>query len=706
VSRDPAPWHDLLDRLAVAGVVVDRDGTILHANPAVESVLGWAADDLVGQPVAVLVPERYLRAHQAGFDRWATTGESRLGGRLLRVPARCADGHERPIEISLSPQAEGIVIAMLRSRDAPLDAVNAIVLDLVTVLSDDQRTEDAIQALLAAIGERLAWDAVNLWVVDDERGLIRPVGTWSSRESAFGPFARVSRETTFPKGRGLPGTVWATGLPERIERLDAQAHFPRAQAAAAADLKTGFAFPIERAGVVVGVIEMFRARPEPIDGDLPDILAGIGGRLGPYLDRAIVAEHRHRAEQRLRLITRSNELLARWLDYPAPLDDLCNLLVPAVAEVCVIDLVEGTRLRRVGEAYADPEFEAAVEQLSELIPIETVNAGPIAVVRSGETLVYEGVSADELAEGLPGVPRDLIERLAPASTLIVPLVGRGHTVGTLCLSHRGGHFDDDDRRFAEELGRHVGLAVANSQLYEREHAVAAALQQSLLPPRLPEVPGMEIAARYEPGGTRLAVGGDFYDVFEAGEGVWYAVVGDVCGTGAEAAAITSQVRYTARALASRVPGPAALLGEINDRLLDRNDTRFCTAVAARLAALGPATQVTLACGGHPPPVIVDPEGAQLVECQGTLLGVYPDVGHGELTLELAPGRALVLYTDGVTECRAADGQLLSEDGLVEVLSNCKDEHAEKIATQVIETAVQHAAFGPADDIVVLVVRQA
>ena len=107
--------------------------------------------------------------------------------------------------------------------------------------------------------------------------------------------------------------------------------------------------------------------------------------------------------------------------------------------------------------------------------------------------------------------------------------------------------------------------MANAHLYERERSVAIALQLSLLPPSLPEIDGLEVAARYEPGSTHLVVGGDFYDLFAVEPGTWYAVVGDVCGTGAEAAAITSQVRYTARALASRVDGPAALLREINAR---------------------------------------------------------------------------------------------------------------------------------------------
>jgi serine phosphatase RsbU (regulator of sigma subunit) len=286
----------------------------------------------------------------------------------------------------------------------------------------------------------------------------------------------------------------------------------------------------------------------------------------------------------------------------------------------------------------------------------------------------------------------------------VPLTGRGEVVGTLTLGRPGGCFDGEDRRFAEELGRNVGLAVANAALFERERAVADALQASLLPPHLPTVPGLEIASRYEPGETRMVVGGDFYDLFDVSGDGWYAVVGDVCGTGAEAAAITSQVRYTARALAPRVQGPAELLGEINAALLDRGGTRFCTAVIARLQIGREGIDVTLASGGHPPAVLVSRDGTRLVDCPGTLLGIYPDARHQEVELCLARGEALALYTDGVTETRDAGGQMLGEERLVEVLDACVDEHAEKTATQLVQAAVDHAAFMPADDIAVLVLR--
>ncbi len=526
----------MLARLTVAGIVADREGTIVYANDAVEALLGRSATSLIGRPVTTLVPRRLLAAHRAAFARWAEADTDGFDGRYLRLPALTATGDELPVGAVLSPVAgpdgRDHVLALIRPRDAPHEAVNAVALELVSELAQDQPVAEAVGGLLRVIGQRLDWDLTNLWVVDDDWGALRVLGMWNAPGQDHDLFQAATRETTFTPGTGLAGQVWARGVPRSIEHLDADPEFLRRKAAVASGLRTGFAFPIEHDGHVVGVIDMFRSRPEPIEAEHVAVLAGIGEHLGHYLDRVRRLERDHRAEERLRLIAAGNELLARWLDYPAPLDDVCALVVPDVAEVCVIDLVRDTHLERVGQAYADPGYEADVDRFGELVPLETIQAGPIAVVHTGDSVVYEAVEADELAAGVPvDLPPDLLARLAPVSTLIVPLIGRGAVVGTLSLARRGGRFDDDDRRFAEELGRHIGLAVANAALYERERAVAAALQQSLLPPHLPEVPGMEIACRYEPGGTRLVVGGDFYDLFEVEPGCWIALVGDVCGTG-------------------------------------------------------------------------------------------------------------------------------------------------------------------------------
>ncbi|HYF46952.1 MAG TPA: SpoIIE family protein phosphatase, partial [Acidimicrobiales bacterium] len=664
-------------------MVADRTGTIVYANDALTKLLGWRPEELVDHPVATLVPRRLLAAHHEGLGSWADGRTKEIDGRYLRLPALTPSGDEVPVGMVLSSvttsTGEDVIVALARPRDAGHEQLNAVALELLSVLSAELEIGEAIDALLKAIGQRLQWDVADLWVVDPEREVTRVLGQWAADPSGLAEFLEASRDVTLHPGEGLPGRVWASGTPLSIERIADDPILLRQTEAERAGLTTAFAFPVEHDDVLVGVIELFRLRPEPIDVEHISVMADIGAQLGRHLGRVQAREHHRRAEHRQRLITAGIERLSGWLDYPAPLDDVCELLVPDVAEACVIDLVDDGQLVRLGEAYDTPEHATDVERLHAVAPIDTVSAGPMAAIRSRETIVYDEVDLESMAAGLPGVPRELLEPFADASTIIVPLVGRGASVGTMTLTRRGGRYDEEDRRFIEELGRHVGLAVANSQLFERERAVAVALQQSLLPPSLPEIEGLEVAARYEPGGTRLMVGGDFYDLFQADDGTWYALVGDVCGTGAEAAAITSQVRYTARALASRVDGPAELLDEVNAALLHRDDTRFCTALVVRLCLGDGGVEATLSSGGHPPAVLVSREGTRLVDCSGTLLGVYPDTRHEEVHLLLRPGEALAMYTDGVTETRDAEGRLLGEERLVEVLDACVEEHAEKTA---------------------------
>lgn len=186
----------------------------------------------------------------------------------------------------------------------------------------------------------------------------------------------------------------------------------------------------------------------------------------------------------------------------------------------------------------------------------------------------------------------------------------------------------------------------------RARVLAETLQASLIPPAQPSIPGLDVAASYRPAGRGDQVGGDFYDVFETDEGEWAVVVGDVCGKGPGAAAVTALVRHTTRAAAMQVREPAAVLAAVNDALLRDPSDRFCTAVYLRLRMHGVTrVHVDLSSGGHPLPVRVAPDGIEPVGAAGTLLGVLdsPDLPSSSVTLEA--GHALFCYTDGLSEAR-------------------------------------------------------
>jgi len=206
---------------------------------------------------------------------------------------------------------------------------------------------------------------------------------------------------------------------------------------------------------------------------------------------------------------------------------------------------------------------------------------------------------------------------------------------------------------------------------QRVARVAETLQRSLLPSRAPTVPGLDVATFYRPV-SRDEVGGDFYDVFPIGGDRWGAFVGDVCGKGVRAAALTSLARYSLRAAAAIEPGPAEVLAALNSAMLldpERDDLSYCTVVYARLqpAASG-AWRVTLAGGGHPPALVIRRDGtvARIV-ANGTLVGCFDDVDFAAVTFDLVPGDTLLLYTDGLTDARLR-GAWLGVDGLADLLT--------------------------------------
>jgi serine phosphatase RsbU (regulator of sigma subunit) len=266
----------------------------------------------------------------------------------------------------------------------------------------------------------------------------------------------------------------------------------------------------------------------------------------------------------------------------------------------------------------------------------------------------------------------------------------------------------DEWSLIEALAQRIALAVDSALHYQERAYVARTLQQSLLPGTLPTVPGADVAAEYVAAGGGMEVGGDFYDVFAVGgHDEWALVIGDVCGKGAEAAAVTAFARYTLRAVASRSPSPAQTLATLNEEMLRQMpEPRFLTAVLGHLAiAPEGGGRLTLGSGGHLPPIVLRAGGDwDVAECRGMVLGVEPDARSVDCPVDLVPGDAIVLYTDGITEARA--DRPLSPFVLAESLRPLLDEGAAAIARRAVSLAEEHARErgGLRDDVAVLVVR--
>jgi integral membrane sensor domain MASE1 len=275
-----------------------------------------------------------------------------------------------------------------------------------------------------------------------------------------------------------------------------------------------------------------------------------------------------------------------------------------------------------------------------------------------------------------------------------------------------GHPPDDRLLLAQGF---LGIAsltalVLAAVITERRRAeeaveyVAGTLQESLLPSQLPVIPGVETAVDFRAAGKQHLVGGDFYDLFKRDDGSWAVVVGDVLGKGATAAATTGLARYTLRAAAVSERQPSRILGLLNDAIRRQSPDQSCTVACGRLDVDGAnGARVTLSVGGHPLPLVLRADGqVEPVGEPGTMLGVLPDPQLADQTTDLAPGDALVLYTDGLTDAYAP-GRLVKRAGLVAALESCAGRSATEIASGIQEGVLVREAE-PRDDIVLLVLR--
>ncbi len=284
------------------------------------------------------------------------------------------------------------------------------------------------------------------------------------------------------------------------------------------------------------------------------------------------------------------------------------------------------------------------------------------------------------------------------------------------LDRHGSSLFDPDGEYLGFLWsfRDVTLDRARTQAIaeagERSAVLARTLQQSLLPPQLPRIAGVDLAARYHAAGEGLEVGGDFYDVFPVGDD-WMLVVGDVCGTGAEAATITALARYTIRAAANHDYDPAAAIAELNKVMVTDTDfssghSRFATVCCIRLRVVPEGLAVDVACGGHPPPVLIRADGTtEEVGVAGTLVGVFPEVELTTVHTVIAPGDTLVAYTDGVIEARDDDGRQFDVEGIYDVLGPLAGRPAHELV-DALEAAVLRIQGGISHDDIAVLVAQA
>jgi serine phosphatase RsbU (regulator of sigma subunit) len=445
-------------------------------------------------------------------------------------------------------------------------------------------------------------------------------------------------------------------------------------------------------------------------------LAGVplelpGGRRLVIVARDVTARARAEAEReqllrRTAFLAEASAVFDEVLDEDRTLNALARMSVRERAHTCVIVVGASVgSIRRVATVAGDPEDEVRLRQLIERYPFADRRSHPLLeVLRTGRSRRVEHpdgptIPAEDAAH------RELIEHFTVQSTLLVPLRARGRTLGVMALGFLT-VVGDEELALFEDVARRAALAIDNARLYEERAKVARTLQRSLLPPELPHVPGLELAARYLAAGEGNEVGGDFYDCFPTGDGEWALVIGDVCGKGAEAAAVTALARYTVRASATlHSDRPQVVLQDLNDAIRrEAGASRFCTVLYLSLTPRATGVSGCVASGGHPLPLLLRADGrVETAGRPGTLLGILPDPEIHATELDLAPGDTLVLYTDGVIEASPLDDRF-GPEALTRFVAGCRGHTAPAIARSIEQRVLEIGGGTVRDDVAVVVLR--
>lgn len=436
-------------------------------------------------------------------------------------------------------------------------------------------------------------------------------------------------------------------------------------------------------------------------------------------DRRRASEEADQAMGRMGLLAKVSEELVTTLDPDVAMRRLARLTVPALADWCIVTLVDddehaGSRrgLHRAVAWHAEPGRRPAAQRYASLRLEEMVDDGIVArAVEAGEPFVIESGATAQIQSVFPeaSFSRHLVAELAPDALAVLPLAGTERPVGVLSLCNGAprGAFSEDDLALARDIAGRAGSALERARVYRRQRDVAEGLQRSLLtaPPR---TENLEIAVRYVPAAETAQVGGDWYDAFVQPDGSVVVTIGDVVGHALPAAAAMGQLRTLTRGIAAlRGSGPAEVLADLETVMTTLDVATTATAIVGQIhppaARPGSPHLFQWSNAGHLPPLRVDPDGAVRALGDGPadlLLGVLPGVARRQHQALLAPGTTVVFFTDGLVERRrqsleAGVGRLQS------LLAGLARWDVEGLCDEILRQLLPEQ---PEDDIALLVLR--
>lgn len=504
--------------------------------------------------------------------------------------------------------------------------------------------------------------------------------------------------------------VAATGEPLVLE--DARDHEVLQQNLAIRDLNAiAYAgIPLVTSdGYLLGTFCVIDHRPRSWTKEEIETLKDLTAFVIAEVEQRVTRREAEEARKWYSFLAEATRHLSSTLDYDAGLRQIARLAVPKLADLCVVYvLLPDGRIDRVAAEAARRLDSTLLERLWEFPIDPEADAGVSRAIRTGDGELYREGAVERLAGDVRGAADQavLLRELGVRSWLYAPLRARGRTLGAIGLVavEPRAPYEEHDLRLALELSTRAALVVDNARLYQERTEVARVLQRSLLPSQLPAIDGIEIAGVYRAAHEEASVGGDFYDVFSLdGEDLGF-TIGDVCGKGVDAAALTGLTRYTVRASAAREPMPSEVLETLNDVILLEETGKFCTIVYGSLRPDVRPVPITLSCGGHPLPLILRADGEVEAAAEpGLLVGVEDRLDVLDSKAELEPGDVLVLYTDGVY-VETGEGRFLDEEGFRGVVSSCRGLDAKGIAHRIDRRLRELATGAQRDDLAILVFR--
>ena len=569
--------------------------------------------------------------------------------------------------------------------------------DITDFASTRLSLDELLDELPAQVAHGLGSDFVRILLLDDAKERLVERGRYG--------FASDLPPASVPINTGLSGNVFTLGTPIVAEDLSQVGAFNselREKAVSAIGV------PLSSGGTIIGVLDGATLQPRRFRTEDVQFLSHAADRIAIAIERSNAFAIERAARERSEYLDRIAETLTKASGIDELLTAITNAAVPRLADWCAITVVDADPLVAPYRviAHADPAKRKIVRDLSEGFVYDADSPfGAAAVIRTGQPAFYPAITVAMASQSGNPELEALVRELSIESAIIVPLRGRERTLGALQLvqAESGRRFGQADVALAFDVAGRIGASLDNVMLFERQRKVAETLQRSLLPAELPPVPGFEIVARYLPATAGIDVGGDFYDIVPAGDH-WSLVIGDVSGKGVDAAAFTAVARHTARAAARHGASPAEVLMWVHDAfMIGPNPTGdFCTMVAATLSVEDDRTELTIATGGHPLPVVVSQGKARFVGVLGSLLGVLSDPRFDEADVVLGPGDWLVLYTDGVTD--EPGPAALDDDELLELLEATVHGRAEAAADRLVRALLERCADVRRDDIALILVH--